>query len=133
MLYRDVLEYRLKTNERRDITADIEGMIRKYGVKDGLCNMFLKSTTAGLMINEDDRMLMADIEKLLDRLAPAEKLYQHPENAHSHLRAIVLNNSLDIPIAEGKLLLGTWQSVMLWEFDVQERERTVVVTIMGDA
>ncbi|MBI4171000.1 MAG: YjbQ family protein [Candidatus Aenigmarchaeota archaeon] len=131
MLYRDVLEYKTKTQEKRDITKDVQELVDKYGVKDGLCNIFIQSTTAGLMINEDDRMLMADIEKLLNQLAPAERLYQHPENAHSHIRAAIFKNNLNIPIADGKLLLGTWQNIMLWEFDVKERTRTVVVTIIG--
>ncbi len=131
MLYRDVLEYKTKTQEKRDITKDVQELVDKYGVKDGICNIFIQSTTAGLMINEDDRMLIADIEKMLDRIAPTDKLYQHPENAYSHIRAAIFKNNLNIPIAGGKLLLGTWQNIMLWEFDVKERERTVVVTIIG--
>jgi len=131
MLYRDVLEYKTKTQDKRDITKDVQGLVDKYGVKEGLCNIFVQSTTAGLMINEDDRMLVADIDKMLDRIAPRDKLYQHPENAHSHIKAAIFKNNLNIPVADGKLLLGTWQSIMLWEFDVKERQRTVVVTIIA--
>ncbi len=131
MLYRDVLEYTTKPGGRHDITKDVQEIIEKYEIRDGLCNIFVKGTTAGLMINEDDRMLMADVEKLLSRLAPEDKLYQHPTNAHSHLRSIMLSTNLSVPIADGKLLLGRWQSVLLWEFDVEERKRTIVVTMVG--
>ncbi len=131
MLYRDILEYETKTNERRDITQDVQAVIAKCGIVEGLCNVFVQGTTAALLLNEDDRMLMADIEKMLSALAPEGKLYQHPENAASHLRSIVLRNSIDVPIAEGKLLLGQWQSIMLWEFDIKERKRSIIVTIMG--
>lgn len=130
MLYRDVLTYKMNVNEKKDITHDIKKIVEKSGISDGLCNIFLKATTAGLMINEDDRMLMADIERVMKTMAPDDKFYNHPENAHSHIRASMLNTALDIPVSNGQLLLGTWQSIILWEHDVRDRERTVVVTIM---
>ena len=131
MLYRDILEYSTKPNQKQDITKDVQDIIAKYGVNEGICSIFIKATTAAIMINEDDKMLMADIEKLLNQLAPKDKLYQHPENAPSHIKAIMFNNNLNVPISEGKLLLGIWQSIMLWEFDTQERQRTIVVTMIG--
>jgi len=131
MLYRDVLEYTTKPGERRDITKDVQEIIEKYEIKDGLCNIFAKGTTAGLMLNEDDRMLMADMEKLLSQLAPDGKMYQHPENAQSHLRSAILGSTIDIPIADGKLMRGQWQNIILWEFDVRERKRIIVVTMLG--
>ena len=131
MLYRNVLQYNTKAKDKLDITKDVQSVVEKYGVQDGICSIFLRGTTAAIMLNEDDRMLMADIEKLLSQLAPEEKLYQHPQNAHSHLRSMILNNSMNIPISEGRLLLGKWQSIMLWEFDVEERQRDIVVTIIG--
>jgi secondary thiamine-phosphate synthase enzyme len=131
MIFRDVLEYKTKSEERLDITKDVQAVVEKYSIQEGLCNIFLKGTTAALTINEDDMMLMADIKKMLARIAPPDKFYQHPENAHSHLRSILMNNCLSIPIANGKLLLGTWQSILLWEFDVEERDRMIVVTMIG--
>lgn len=131
MLYRDIVEYDTEPNKRYDITKDVQAVLDKYGVMEGLCSVFVRGTTAALLLNENDRMLMADIEKMLAALAPEGKLYQHPENAYSHLRSLLLNSSIDIPVAGGKLLLGKWQSVMLWEFDKSGRKRTVIVTIMG--
>jgi secondary thiamine-phosphate synthase enzyme len=131
MLYRDVLEIKMKPGSRKDITKEINEAIEKYSISDGLCNIFIKGTTAGLMINEDDKMLRADIEKMLNAFAPSDKFYQHPENADSHLKAMLFGNTLSIPIADGKLLLGSWQNVMLWEFDVIERERILVITMIG--
>ncbi len=131
MLYRDLFVVRMKPGERKDITKEINDAIARYGIRDGLCNVFLKGTTAGLMLNEDDRMLVADIEKLMDTIAPMDKLYQHPENAYSHIRSMLLGSTLAIPIANGQLFMGTWQSILLWEFDVEERERTIVITMIG--
>ena len=131
MLYRDLLELRMNPGSRKDITKDINEIIERYGIQDGLCNIFMKGTTAGLMLNEDDKMLRADIEKMLESVAPSDKFYQHPENAHSHLKSMIFGNTLSIPICEGKLLLGSWQNVMIWEFDVRERDRTLVITMIG--
>ena len=131
MLYRNILQYTMKTNEKRDITKDVQAVVEKCGAKDGLCSVFIQGTTAGIMLNEDDRMLMAYVEKMLNQLAPQEKLYQHPQNAPSHLKSLILNSSLNIPINDGKLLLGKWQSIMVWEFDAEERQRTIVVTVIG--
>jgi secondary thiamine-phosphate synthase enzyme len=93
--------------------------------------VFVKGTTAGLLINENNRMLVEDFHRLLTELAPEDRMYQHPENAHSHLRASLLNNNLTIPIANNELFFGTWQSILMFEFDVAPREREIIVTIQG--
>jgi len=131
MLFRDVLTCKTQPNKRLDITKHVQKIIQKYRVQDGLCNIFLKATTAGIMLNEDDKMLMADMEKHFEALAPKDKIYHHSENAHSHIRSAMLNQSITIPIANGQLLMGSWQNIILWEFDVKERERIVVVTMIA--
>src|SRR3989338_6162220 len=132
MLYRDILSYQTKTNERKDITQDVEGIIGKYGIKDGLCNIFVKGTTAALLLNENDRMLIADFRRLLETLIPDNHLYQHADNAQSHLRASILSQSLTIPLSEGKMAMGEWQNILLFEFDTKPREREIIVTVQGN-
>jgi secondary thiamine-phosphate synthase enzyme len=81
------------------------------------------------MINENNKMLFEDMRHVFDSVAPKDKLYQHPDNAFSHIKASMLSQNLTIPIANGKLLMGEWQSILLWEFDVRSRERKIIVTI----
>lgn len=131
MLYRDVIKINTKSGHYKNITDSVQKIISESGAKDGICNIFLKSTTSSIFVNEEDRMLLADIEKLMEKNAPQDKIYHHPSNAHSHLRSMLGGNTLSIPIADGKLFMGTWQSILFWEWDVDDREREIVVTING--
>ena len=132
MIYRDIIKIKTKTNDFYDITKDIDEIISGSNVKDGLCNVFVKGTTASLLINENDRMLIEDFRKLLETLIPENHLYQHADNAQSHLRASMLSQSLTIPLSEGKMAMGEWQNILLFEFDTKPREREIIVTIQGN-
>ena len=129
MLFRDMLT--VETEEKRfyDITKQINEIVAKSGIKDGLCHVFVQSTTSALWLNENDRLLVEDIKRLLAELAPSDRIYQHPDNAHSHLRATMLKNEHTIPVANGRLAMGTWQSLLLWNFDTRKRERKIVVSV----
>ena len=131
MLYRDILKLPVKKDGFADITRQISDIVGKSKAKDGLCNIFLTGTTASLMLNENDRMLIEDFRKTAASLIPDDHIYQHPENAPSHLRAALLNQNLTVPVSNGKLLLGQWQSIILFEFDTRDREREIVVTVQG--
>lgn len=131
MLYRDVIYLHTKSDSFYEITEKVDKIIAESRIRDGICNVFVKGTTAALLINENDRMLIEDFRKLLALLAPDEQLYQHPENAKSHLRAAMVGNNVTVPVADGKTLVGAWQNIMLFEFDVVNREREIVVTIHG--
>lgn len=130
MLYRDVFEIKTESGKFYDITEKIALILKQSQIPDGICNIFLPSTTAGLLINENDRMLIEDYKRFLESLAPDDMLYQHPENAESHLRASIFSQNLTIPIVNGKLSLGTWQHIILWEFDRVQRDRKIIVTII---
>ena len=130
MLYRDVFELKTETNKFYDITDKIANIIKQSRIADGICNIFLPATTAGLLINENDRMLIEDYRRLLEDLAPDGRLYQHPENAQSHLKAAIFSQNVTVPITNGKMALGTWQNIILWEFDETSRDRKIIVTII---
>ncbi len=134
MLYRDVIKIDTKTKNFYNITERISKVVQESTLRDGLCNIFLKGTTAAMLINENDRMLVEDFRKMLEFVAPdpEDKMYQHPENAHSHIRSSLLHSTLTIPIADGKLFLGEWQNILLFEFDVTPRERDIVITLYGN-
>ncbi|MBI2971603.1 MAG: YjbQ family protein [Candidatus Aenigmarchaeota archaeon] len=114
----------------QDVTERITKIVGACHIKEGLCNIFLPATTAGLMVNEHDRMLMEDFKRFFKTIEE-KRLYAHPSNAFSHLRANLLSCERTIPISNGKLILGTWQRIILWEFDREPRKRDIIVTISG--
>lgn len=132
MLYRNVL--RIKTGPEKfvNITDQIMEIVDKCLIKDGLCHLFLKATTASLLLQENDMMLMADMEKTLELLTPKNKMYQHPRNSYSHIRSALLKQEITIPVFNGRLELGQWQSILLLENDVRPREREIILTISGE-
>ena len=133
MQFRDIIEAQTKKGiSFMDITDKIASIVEKCKIQEGLCNIFMTATTAGLMLNENERMLFEDFIRLFEKLAPEEKMYSHPSNAFSHIRANLLRADYTIPVSRGKLVLGTWQNIILWEFDIEPRKRQIIVTINGD-
>ena len=131
MLYREIIAIETEKDSVYDITEKIKETIKKSGMNEGLCNIFLKGTTAGLILNENEQMLNQDFLRLFRNAADEKRLYNHPSNAFSHLRASMLDTEKTIPLSNGKLILGTWQNVLLWEFDVEQRKREIIVTVSG--
>lgn len=132
MLYRHIFRLKTEPDKFYDITQQINEVVNKCLIKDGLCHLHLKGTTASLLLQEYDMMLLADLRKLMDELTPKQKLYQHPENAYSHIRSSLLKTEITMPLFEGKLSLGQWQSIILAEHDNAARERELVLTITGE-
>ena len=118
-----------------EITARIAALIRESGLTTGLCHVFVQHTSASLLIQEDaDPQVLCDLQAFLTRLAPeGDPLYHHvdegPDDMSAHVRSALTHTSLTIPIVEGRLGLGTWQGLYLWEHRRQARGRSLVVTI----
>ncbi len=127
----------IKSNRRVEIINIIDmlnGTLKKSGIKNGIMNVFTKHTTSGIVINENESRLIADLENTLESLIPTDKNYQHnaiDNNADSHIRAFFIGSSETIPIENGSLSLGTWQSVFFVELD-GPRSRRVIITIVGE-
>ena len=132
MLYRQILRFKSEPDRFYDITQKINEVVNKCLIKDGLCHLHLKGTTASLLLQEYDMMLLTDLRKLMDGLTPKKKLYQHSENAFSHLRASLLKTEITMPLFNGSLDFGQRQSIILMEFDTVAREREIVLTISGE-
>ncbi len=120
-----------------DLTEQIAVIMNSSGIKTGLMHVFNVGSTAALGTIEFEPGLQRDLPAILDKLIPPSRSYGHEQtwhdgNGHSHLQATLLGPSLTVPIAEGKLVLGTWQQVFLLECDVRGRQRTLVVTVVGD-
>jgi secondary thiamine-phosphate synthase enzyme len=120
-------------NESVDITSDIQTVIDESGIKNGVCYVYVPHTTAGVTINEGaDPSVARDIQNTLSKLVPHSGHYLHTEgNSDAHIKSTIAGSSQVIVIGEGKLLLGTWQSVFFCEFD-GPRHRRVTVKIMKD-
>ena len=114
-----------------DLTGEIQTLLQAKSVQDGFAVVYVPHTTAGVTINENgDPDVVRDILHSLNQVFPVKGDYQHYEgNSHAHIKASLMGSSCTIPIAEGKLLLGTWQSVYFCEFD-GPRQRKVHVNFM---
>ena len=118
-----------------DVTAEVRRIAADSGVTDGVAHLFVVGSTAALSTIEFEPGAVADLKDALERIAPMDARYKHNEawhdgNGYAHLRAALMKPSLSIPIVEGKLILGTWQQVILLDFDNRPRTRTVHVRIV---
>lgn len=116
-----------------DVTEDVANAVPD-GVEQGLCTVFVPHTTAGVIVNEHEGGLLADVETTLEQLAPRANDYEHDridDNADAHLRAILLGESATVPIEDGNLALGTWQSILVVECDGPRTRRLRVTTVSG--
>ncbi len=120
-----------KRNELVDITYEIRRLVRESGVREGICVIFCPHTTAGLTINENaDPSVRVDISEHLSSLVPENKNYKHLEgNADSHIKSVIVGQSLSLIIENGDIILGTWQGIFFCEFD-GPRSRYVLVKII---
>jgi secondary thiamine-phosphate synthase enzyme len=119
-----------------DITDGVRRIVDAAGVAEGLASAFVRGSTAAVTTMEYEPGGVHDLQALLDRLVPAQGDYEHnrlnhDSNSHAHQRASVIGPSESVPIADGRLGLGTWQQLVLIDFDDRPRERTVVVQILS--
>ena len=117
--------------EAIDITGRVGAIVGASGVSDGLVVVSAGHTTVGLIVNEFVPDLMRDLEGWLERVAPRNDAYHHPSNADAHLRAALFGSAVTLPVAAGRVGLGTWQRVILIEFD-GPRRRTIHVQAVGE-
>lgn len=117
-----------------DITEGVERVVRATGVDRGVVTVFVTGSTAAITTMEYEPGGVVDLQGLLERLIPVAGAYEHNRrnedtNAYAHLRAAVIGASESIPLVDGRLVLGTWQQVVLLDFDDRPRSRTVTVQI----
>jgi secondary thiamine-phosphate synthase enzyme len=123
--------------DMHDLTDEVAAIVTTSGIRTGIANVFNIGSTAAIGTIEFEPGLQRDLPALLDRLIPPSRSYGHEQawhdgNGHSHLQATMLGPSLNIPIADGKLALGTWQQIFHLECDIRGRQRTVIVTLIGE-
>ena len=134
-MFRDVFEIITDTRIKIvDITGEIQSVLDKSGLKTGIVHIYSRHSTSGIVVNENEHGLVEDFQSSLEILVPSNNNYHHDRidnNADSHIRSFLIGNSETIPLYNGKLDLGTWQSVFFVELD-GPRTRKITVTVIGE-
>jgi secondary thiamine-phosphate synthase enzyme len=136
-MHQEALEVRTEPRALVDLTDRVAEVIRRSGVRTGLCTVFVTHTSASLVIQENaDPAVLRDLARFIEGLAPESRAWEHvdegPDDMPAHARAAVLRTNETIPIADGELTFGVWQALYLWEHRAAPRTRKVVVHITGE-
>lgn len=137
MTHQAILTFSTAGRGTRNITGEVAKAVAASGVKIGLAHVFVQHTSCSLTITENaDPDVRRDLETVLARLAPdADPAYRHdlegPDDMAAHARSVLTDTALTLPVGGGRLLLGTWQGIFLWEHRTKPQQRQVVVTILG--
>jgi secondary thiamine-phosphate synthase enzyme len=120
-----------------DITSEVARHVEKSGTDDGIVTLFIVGSTAGITTIEYEPNLLSDFKEIWERLMPQNIPYQHNKtwgdgNGHSHVRASTLGASLVVPFVNKRLTLGTWQQIIVVDFDNRPRARKIVIQILGE-
>ena len=139
MIHQQTLTFQTASRGTTSITNAVSKVVSESGIRKGVCTVFLQHTSASLILCENaDPDVRKDLETIMSRLAPdGDPAYHHDtegdDDMAAHARSILTSNSLTIPIANGQLMLGTWQGLYLWEHRHAAQTRQLVVTVMGEA
>lgn len=137
MPHQSILEFSTSGRGSRDITDSVATVVAESGVQCGLAHVFVQHTSCSLTITENaDPDVRRDLETILKRLAPdGDPAYRHdlegPDDMSAHARSVLTDTGLAVPVGGGRLLLGTWQGIFLWEHRTSPQRRSVVVTVLG--
>jgi secondary thiamine-phosphate synthase enzyme len=138
MVYQKEIPVRTtKHGEMHDLTGAVAGIVSESRVKTGIAQVFNVGSTGAIGAIEFEPGLLLDLPRMLDKLMPPSREYGHEQtwhdgNGHAHLQATMLGPSLTVPVAKGKPVLGAWQQIFHLECDIKPRQRTVVVTVIGE-
>ena len=115
-----------------DLSDKVQEVVSKSAIKNGMVHVFAPHATGILVLTENDYALLNDIKAFLEEIVPKRRAYQHPSNAHSHLRSMLLPPDKTLPVIDGRVEFGTWQSLLFVETDVYPRKRTIIIQVMGE-
>ena len=138
MIARDELRVETKGRGTHDLSGDVQRVVSASGIDTGMCHVFICHTSASLMLCENaDPAVMRDLETFMSRQVPdGDPMFTHrsegPDDMPAHVRSILTQSDLNIPVVNGRCALGTWQGVYLWEHRLAPHSRRVIVTVQGD-
>jgi len=136
-LYQKILEINTSPKSFLDITEDVQTLVSESGLDNGICNLFIKHTSASLVIQENyDPSVRQDFETIFSKLVPEDFPYVHnmegKDDMPAHIRSALTSTSETVPVVNGKLSLGTWQGIYIWEHRDQRHIRKVTVSLIGE-
>ena len=115
-----------------DLTDKVQETVSQSGIKNGLVHVFAPHATGILILTESEYGLLNDIKAFLEEIIPKHGAYTHPSNAHAHLRSVLLPPDKTMPVIDGRVEFGTWQSLVFVETDVHPRRRTLIIQVIGE-
>lgn len=135
--HQHILRIQTPSKSFSNITNQIRTVVSESGIRTGLCNVFVRHTSASLVIQENaDPDVLKDLEQFLAKLVPQGPYYIHddegPDDMPAHIRTALTHTSEQIPIANGRLMLGTWQAVYVWEHRDYSHNREIVIHVIGE-
>lgn len=138
MIAQQDLEIRTQGRGTYDLSREVQRAVRNSGIRSGLCHVFIRHTSASLMLCENaDPSVMTDLETFMSRQVPdGDPMFTHtaegPDDMPAHVRSILTQSDLNIPVRDGRCALGTWQGIYLWEHRNAPHTRHVILTVQGD-
>jgi secondary thiamine-phosphate synthase enzyme len=135
--YQQLIKVQTQGKSLQKVTTKVAAIVTESGIQTGLCSLFLRHTSASLIIQENaDPDVLLDLANFLAKLVPEGERYIHStegaDDMPAHIRTVLTHTSEQIPIANGRLVLGTWQGIYLWEHRQRNQLRELVVHVMGD-
>jgi secondary thiamine-phosphate synthase enzyme len=138
MVYQQQLQFPTRGRGTFDISRQVEEAIQTSGIRQGICQIFIHHTSASLILCENaDPVVRSDLETFMKRIVPdGDSMFQHtdegPDDMPAHVRTVLTQSSLSIPVDKGRDTLGTWQGIYLWEHRTHPHHRRITVTVMGE-
>lgn len=135
-VHQETIELRSRGRGFSDVTAAVNAVVERSRVGQGLCSVFVQHTSASLLIQENaDPRVLADLERWMAELAPESRDWEHddegPDDMPAHARSALTRTAETVPISGGRLALGTWQAIYLWEHRARAHTRRLIVTVIG--
>lgn len=138
MIFQQELHIDTPGRGTQDLTGQVQAIVQASGIRQGLCQVFVQHTSASLMLCENaDPDVRHDLESFMQRLAPdGDPLFRHqdegPDDMPAHVRSVITQSALSLPVTQGRCHLGTWQGIYLWEHRTAAHRRRLMVTVMGE-
>jgi secondary thiamine-phosphate synthase enzyme len=138
MTAQEVLRIQTRARAFEMITSEVARVVKQSGIQSGICQVFIRHTSASVMITENaDSAVRRDLERFMQRVAPdGSPEFEHdaegPDDMPAHIRTVLSGSSVSVPIVDGRLGLGTWQGIYVWEHRSARHSREVIVTVVGE-
>jgi secondary thiamine-phosphate synthase enzyme len=136
-IHQDTLELRTRGEGFYDITAEVQAVVARSGVRAGACTVFLQHTSASLVVQENaDPAVLRDLSRWMSEVAPHSRPWEHdaegPDDMPAHARCAITRSGETIPVVQGRLALGTWQALYVWEHRTHGHRRRLVISVTGE-